>query len=178
MPAPAPTNEHLPYDDDSFDAAMATVTVHQWSDTIAGLRQLRRVARGPVVVLTFDGDALDRLWLADYAPELIAAERRRYPPLGLIAEHIGATCTVQEIAVPIDCVDGFTEAFYARPERFLDPQVRCSQSAWTFVDDTDETRAVEHLRRDLESGAWDQRHGHLRTQPEFIGSLRLLTSHP
>jgi len=127
-----------------------------------------------VVVLTGDGDALDRLWLADYAPQLIAAERRRYPALDRIAAHIGATCTVEEVAIPIDCVDGFTEAYYARPERFLDPRVRRSQSAWSFVDDADEDRAVERLRQDLESGAWDERYGHLRSQPEFVGCMRLL----
>ncbi|MET7394160.1 class I SAM-dependent methyltransferase [Dactylosporangium sp. NPDC005572] len=178
VPALDATAERLPFDDDSFDAALASVTVHQWSDTVAGLRELRRVTRGPVVVLTFDGDALDLLWLAEYAPELIAAERRRYPALDLIAAHIGATCGIQPVPVPIDCVDGFTEAFYARPERFLDPAVRRSQSAWTFVDDADEARAVDHLRRDLDSGAWDERYGHLRTQPEFVGSLRLLIGRP
>jgi len=128
-PAIDATAERLPFDDNSFDAAMATLTVHQWPDLTAGLRELRRVARGPVVVLTGDGEALDRLWLAHYAPELIAAERRRYPPLDRIAEHIGATCTVQELAIPIDCVDGFTEAYYARPEMFLNPRVRAAQSA-------------------------------------------------
>jgi SAM-dependent methyltransferase len=178
VPAIDACAEMLPFDDCSFDAAMATVTVHQWTDSSRGLAEMRRVTRGPVVVLTFDGDALDLLWLAEYAPELIAAERRRFPALDLIAEHIGATCDIQQVPVPIDCVDGFTEAFYARPERFLDPAVRRSQSAWTFVDDADEARAVEHLRRDIEAGAWDERYGHLRTQPEFVGSLRLLVGRP
>ena len=71
--------ERLPFDDDSFDAAMATLTVDQWPDVGAGLREMRRVTHGPVVILTFDGDALDRFWLADYVPELIEVERRRYP---------------------------------------------------------------------------------------------------
>ncbi|MFF4618817.1 class I SAM-dependent methyltransferase [Nonomuraea jabiensis] len=170
--------ERLPFDDDSFDAAMATVTVHQWSDTEQGLRELRRVSRGPVVILTFDGDALDLLWLAEYAPELIAAERRRYPPIDLIASLIGGRTEVMPVPIPVDCVDGFTEAFYARPERFLDPQVRASQSAWGFVDDDAEARAVDRLRRDLDSGAWDDRFGQLREQPEFVGSLRLVVGHP
>ncbi|MEV4071381.1 class I SAM-dependent methyltransferase [Nonomuraea fuscirosea] len=177
-PAVNATAERLPFDDDAFDAAMATVTVHQWSDTERGLRELRRVSRGPVVVLTFDGDALDLLWLAEYAPELIAAERRRYPPIDLIASLVGGRADVVPVAIPIDCVDGFTEAYYARPERFLDPGVRASQSAWGFVDDAAEARAVEELRRDLESGAWDHRHGRLRDQPEFLGSLRLIIGHP
>lgn len=168
------TAEHLPFDDGAFDAVMATVTVHQWSDPVRGLAELRRVARGPVVVLTFDGDVLDRLWLAEYAPELIAAERRRYPPIAEIATAIGSSAEVVEVPISIDCADGFTEAYYARPEMFLNPQVRAAQSAWGFVDDAATTRAVDRLRADLNSGAWDTCHGHLRTQPQFIGALRLI----
>ncbi len=78
--------ERLPFDDDAVDAAMALVTVHQWRDLRTGLQEMRRVSRGPVVVLTFDGDALDRFWLADYAPELITVERRRYPAISMILE--------------------------------------------------------------------------------------------
>ncbi|MBT2234178.1 methyltransferase domain-containing protein [Nonomuraea sp. NEAU-A123] len=177
-PALDATAERLPFDDDAFDAAMATVTVHQWTDTERGLRELRRVSRGPVVILTFDGAALDLLWLAEYAPDLITAERRRYPPIDLIATLVGGHADVVPVAIPIDCVDGFTEAYYARPERFLDPQVRASQSAWGFVDDAAEARAVDRLRHDLDSGVWDDRYGHLREQPEFLGSLRLIIGHP
>lgn len=172
------TAEELPFADGSFDAAMATITVHQWADTDKGLRELRRVSRGPVVILTFDGDALDLLWLADYVPELIAAERRRYPAIAHIVDVLGGTSTVTTIPIPIDCVDGFTEAYYARPERFLDAAVRRSQSAWGFVDEVATLRAVRQLGDDLETGAWDAKYGVLRTQPEFVGSLRLITASP
>ncbi|MGC4897481.1 class I SAM-dependent methyltransferase [Micromonospora sp. DT31] len=178
VPAVDATAERLPFDDDSFDAVMATVTVHQWSDAARGLTELRRVARGPVVVLTFDGAALDRFWLAGYAPELIVAERRRYPAIAMIADLVGRAVEVVEVPIPIDCVDGFTEAYYARPERFLDPRVRAAQSAWGFVDADVEARAVERLRADLTSGVWEQRHGHLRAQPRFPGSLRLIVGRP
>ena len=178
VPALHATAEELPFDDDSFDAVMAAVTVHQWSDVARGLGELRRVARQAVVVLTFDGDALDRLWLAEYAPELIAAERRRYPAIDTVAKLTGGNAEVLEVPIPIDCVDGFTEAYYARPEQFLDPRVRAAQSAWGFVDARAADRAVEALRVDLGSGAWDARHGHLLTQPEFHGSLRLIVGRP
>src|SRR5262249_27388707 len=144
--------ESLPFRDGSVDAGMAIVTVHQWSDMPRGLVELRRVSRGPVMVVTFDGDALDRFWLAAYAPERIAAERRRYPAIEDIRRLIGGRSEVHPIPVPIDCIDGFTEAYYARPERFLDPMVRRSQSAWTFVAAAAADRAVAGLRADLESG--------------------------
>lgn len=168
--------EALPLDDQSVDAAMAMVTVHQWSDPAKGLAELRRVSRGPVIVLTFDGDALDQYWLADYAPELIAAERRRYPPIDQIAATLGGTTEVQVVPVPIECADGFTEAFYARPERFLDPAVRAAQSAWGFVDPQVAHRFSNALEADLASGRWDERYGDWRNKPEFAGSLRLIVS--
>jgi SAM-dependent methyltransferase len=170
--------EHLPFDDLSFDASMATVTIHQWSDFAAGIKELRRVTRGPVVVLTFDGEALDRFWLADYAPELIAAERRRYPAMQDLCRLLGGRATVEAIQIPIDCLDGFTEAFYAKPDQFLDENVRRSQSAWTFVDPDSQIRIVDALRKDLETGAWEERYGHWRQKPTFEGSLRLVVGYP
>lgn len=174
VPALVGVAEDLPFDDDAFDAAMAMVTVHQWPDAHRGLAELRRVSRGPVVVLTFDGEALDRFWLIDYAPELIAAERTRYPSMEEICAALGEGSLVSTVPVPIDCVDGFGEAFYARPEAFLDPEVRRSQSAWGFVSEEDEERSVERLRGDLESGAWDERYSNWRTKAVFEGSLRLI----
>ena len=166
--------ECLPFEDDAFDAAMAMVTVHQWRDAEAGVRELRRVARHAVVLLTFDGDALDRFWLADYAPQLIAAERRRYPSPASIGQWLGPGARVSTVPVPRDCTDGFTEAYYARPEAFLVEANRRAQSAWTFVSDDVERASVTRLADDLDSGAWDAAHGHLRGQDSFAGSLRLI----
>lgn len=178
LPAVDAGAERLPFDDRAFDAAMATVTVHQWTDARAGLRELRRVAAGPVVVLTFDGEHLDRLWLGDYFPELLVAERQRYPPLNLIGRVLGGAVTVTEVPVPIDCTDGFTEAFYARPQAFLDPAVRAGQSAWGFIDQGAVDDGVARLARDLQNGDWDARYGPLRSQPTFLGSLRLVVAQP
>jgi SAM-dependent methyltransferase len=177
-PAIDGTAEKLPFPDKSFDAAMAMVTVHQWPDPERGLRELRRVSRGPVVVLTFDGDALDLLWLAEYAPELVAVESQRYPKLDRIRRVLGGTSKIVPVPVPIDCVDGFTEAYYARPERFLDPAVRAAQSAWGFVEPPAIDRAMGRLRADLDSGEWERKFGYFRQRSHFVGSLRLVTAHP
>ncbi len=164
----------LPLADDAVTSTMATVTIHQWPDPAAGLAELRRVTVGPVVVLTFDPEALDTLWLAQYSPELYSAETRRYPSIDSIIDALGPRTIVVPVPVPFDCSDGFTEAFYGRPEAFLDPAVRGSQSAWSFVGADAETRAVDNLTSDLASGRWDERFGHLRHQPTFMGSLRLV----
>ena len=177
-PAIAAVAEKLPLDDQSFDAAMALVTVHQWPDLAKGLQELRRVTRGPVVLLTFDPDALDRWWMADYAPEMLAVERRRFPTIATLVETLGGACEVHAVPIPVDCVDGFSEAYYARPEAFLDPAVRRSQSAWSFVPDEVQARIVERLGADLASGEWDRRYREWRAKPFFEGSLRGIVSRP
>jgi SAM-dependent methyltransferase len=58
-PCAAATAESLPFDDQSFDAAMAFATLHHWQDPIAGLQEMRRVARR-VVVFTHDGSDTER----------------------------------------------------------------------------------------------------------------------
>jgi hypothetical protein len=168
----------LPLDDDSVDAAMAVWTVHQWPDLKAGLAELRRVARGPVLVAAGDGPSLSRWWLNDYAPELIVAEQRRYPPIGAIAEALGGVVEVATIPIPFDCTDGITEAFYGRPERLLDPAVRAAQSSWAFVDAADVNRFTQTLSDDLACGRWDERYGYWRRMPAYTGSLRLIVARP
>lgn len=113
--------EDLPFGDDTFDAAMATFSIHQWSDFEAGLREMRRVARGPVVVLTCDPDLVREFWLYEYAPAVLDTEARRYPSIETIARTLDGEVLVRPVPIPADCTDGFNEAYYARPERLLDP---------------------------------------------------------
>lgn len=169
--------EALPLDDDAVDASMAMVTVHQWPDAVAGLREMRRVTCGPVLVLSFDPAELGRLWLMDYAPELQQVEAGRFPSIDTLTAALGPGTEVVPVPIPIDCVDGFTEAFYARPEELLDPEVRRSQSAWSFLEPGVEDRIVRALAADLASGAWDRRYGEHRALPEFHGAVRLVVGH-
>jgi len=174
-PAIDATADALPFDDDTFDAALAVFTIHHWPDLDRGLAEVRRVTRGPVVIMTADPEALGDLWQAHYAPEFHATERQRYPSLTRIATALGGgPLEVRPLRIPLDCSDGFADAFYGRPEALLDPAVRNAQSAWSFVADDAQSRFARRLRADLDSGAWDERHGHLRTQPEFEGSIRIL----
>ncbi|MCK8783450.1 class I SAM-dependent methyltransferase [Roseomonas sp. NAR14] len=170
--------ESLPFPDGAFDAAMATFTVHQWRDLGAGLAEMRRVTRGPVAILSCDPDAVADFWLNDYAPEVLATEARRYPPIAAIAAALGGTAAVLPVPIPLDCRDGFNEAYYGRPERLLEDGARLACSAWSFVAPAVRDRAVAALRRDLVDGTWDARHGALRTRPEFHGSLRLVVARP
>lgn len=170
--------DHLPFDDNSFDASMAMVTVHHWPDINKGLKELRRVTKNQVVIMTFDPTCLDNFWNVNYFPELIEVEKARYPTIDLIKASLGGTCEVVPIPIPLDCVDGFQEAFYGRPEAFLEKEVRLSQSAWGFLPAGLEDKLVKALADDLKSGEWDRKYGHFRSAPTFTCALRLIVSHP
>jgi SAM-dependent methyltransferase len=169
--------EALPLDDGAVEAAMACVTIHHWQPPAAGLKELRRVARGPVVVFTFELDALPA-WQRRFLAPGIERERPRFPAIDAVAEALGGRTRVERIATPADCRDGFFEAFWNRPERLLDPAVRSAQSVWALLERGDEERIVEELSRSLSSGEWDAEHGHLRELESFDGSLRLVISEP
>lgn len=172
------TADALPFPDGSFDAAMASVTIHQWPRLEAGLAEMRRVARGPVVVLTFDPVVPEPWWQPEYVPELFEVEARRMPSMERIAGALGGRVEVETVPVPADCIDGFGQAFFARPEATLDPEVRRAMSAWSFVAPEVVDRYVRELGADLESGRWDERWGRFRTLDEFDVGLRLVVAHP
>ncbi|MHB1538928.1 MAG: class I SAM-dependent methyltransferase [Solirubrobacteraceae bacterium] len=168
--------EKLPLDDDSVDTAMAILTIHHWDDPLAGLHEMCRVARDRVLVLTFDIDALADFWMiSDYLPETLTDDRARFPTIQTILETLSGG-TALPIPIPLDCRDGFFECHYARPEAYLDPHVRAAQSVWPRLPAGVEQRAIQALKADLDSGAWDQRHGHLRTQLTYEGGLRLIVA--
>lgn len=177
-PAIVGTAEHLPLDDGAVDTALAVLTVHHWPDLATGLRELRRVARGPVVILTFDPNRIREFWMNHYCPEVLAVEASRYPDIGNIRGILGGRTSVEEIPIPRDCTDGFQEAFYARPFAFLDIEVRRAQSAWGFVDQGIQERSMGQLARDLDAGVWHAHYGHIAELSEYHGAFRLIRATP
>lgn len=81
---------------------------------------------------------------------------------------------MRSVPIPLLCRDGFNEAYYGRPEMLLNAEARLAYSSWSFVEQAIVGRFALHLLGDLASGAWDERHGHLRRQPNLDGSLRLI----
>jgi SAM-dependent methyltransferase len=175
-PCVAATAESLPFEDQTFDAAMAFATVHHWPDPIAGLREMRRVARR-VVVFTHDStDAgwLRRFWLTrDYLPEVADILIGR-PSLTELARAIGAR--IEPVLIPWDCADGFFEAYWRRPEAYLDDRVRRGISVWARVGPEAEQRAVRSLRDDLAAGRWAERNRDLLDLEAAELGLRLVVT--
>lgn len=164
----------LPFGDDAFDAALAVLTIHHWPDPIAGLRELRRVARSRVVVLTHFIRSLEHFWLvSDYFPETIDEDLVRFPMEDQIRQTLDVI-DIETVPVPHDCVDGFLACYWARPEAYLDKAVRSGMSIFLLLDPSLVAERIRRLEADLTSGAWDDRYGHLRSLSEYDWGYRLV----
>jgi SAM-dependent methyltransferase len=173
--------EDLPFADQSFDASLAVLTVHHWADLGAGLAEMRRVSRKRIVIVTFDPEALTELWInRDYFPETLTLKRRSEATSGGLTELL-AGATVEPIPVPRDCTDLFFAALWARPEKLFDEDVVKPMWVWQSISEEARQSGRERLRADLESGAWEERYGHLRALPWLDVGLRLVSvpcTHP
>jgi SAM-dependent methyltransferase len=168
--------EDLPFPDGSFDASMAVLTAHHWTDLDAGLAEMLRVTRGRVLIVAFDPTALADLWIArDYFPAMLNLKRRSGASSGDLMARLPGSTSVP-IPVPRDCTDLFFAALWARPEMLFDEEVM--QPMWVWQSISEEARRCGHKRlaADLKSGAWEERHGHLRERPELDVGLRLVLS--
>jgi SAM-dependent methyltransferase len=162
--------ESLPAETAAFDAAMAVLTIHHWRDWRLGLREMRRVARSRIVLLTFDTNA-SSFWLTrDYLPSITALDRKTMPPLEMLAEELGPF-EATPVLVPHDCSDGFLGAYWRRPDAYLDPVVRRSISVFAKIN---AEKGLSKLAHDLATGAWRQRNADLLALDAMDVGYRLL----
>lgn len=174
VPAVNAYAEALPFDDKSFDAAMAILTVHHWQNIKKGLNELKRVARKKIIIMTFDPDEVHKFWLADYIPQMVTSDKARLPKIDFLVKSLGGKCEDNIVPIPANCTDGFNEAYYARPGKFLKNEVRRSQSFWDYMDKETELKAVEKLKEDIDSGKWNRKYGYLLKQEFYEGAIRLI----
>jgi len=164
--------EDLPFDDNSFDASMAILTVHHWADKEKGLTEMRRVTRGQVVVFTYD-PSFWGFWLLDYFPELVTLDEAQMPGMKEYQEWLGAV-EISTVPIPHDCTDGFLSAYWRRPAAYLDPGIRAAMSPFWAIGDVSE--GLKKLASDLDTGAWAQRYSDLLNLDACDCGYRLVTT--
>lgn len=161
--------QNLPFDDASFDASMAILTIHHWPDKQAGLQEMRRVTRGRIVLLTYD--PAYRPWLTDYLPELAELDEAQMPAMDNYNRWLGDV-QVKPLLVPHDCTDGFLYAYWRRPSAYLDAGIRSGSSSFWTIRSVD--AALERLKRDLETGEWTRKYSELLSLDSYDAGYRLI----
>ena len=161
----------LPFSASTFDAALAILTLHHWPDRAQGLRELRRVARDRVVILTWD-PAFPGFWLTDYFPQIMEIDRPIFPPMQALADILGPV-DVNAVPIPHDCRDGFMCAYWRRPEAYLDARVRSAISTFAKID---VETALARLAVDLQSGEWHRRNADILERQHLDLGYRLVVA--
>lgn len=177
-PAVQAEAEALPFEDRSFDAALAVLSDHHWRDRARGLAELRRVARRRVVLFNADPAEAERFWLTrDYLPSFLGLIPEAYRRPDAWAEELVrrlGPARLEPVPVPHDCEDGFYGAFWRRPEAYLNTRVRAGISVFALLDPQEVSDALGRLAADLESGAWQRRHGALLERDDLDLGFRLV----
>lgn len=164
--------EALPFRQDTFDCALAVLTIHHWSDIEQGLREAQRVAKHNVVLLTWIGFT-SPFWLLDYLPQIKAIDEPLFPSIEELSAWLGPVRSVV-VPIPHDCTDGFLCAYWRRPAAYLDAGVRSAISTFSRVTDVEE--GLERLKADLATGLWYERYGGLLTREEIDFGYRVVVS--
>ena len=170
-PAVCAPAENLPFDNDSFDAAMAVLTIHHWNDQQKGLKELKRVARKRIVILTFDPQA--RPWPTQYFPELAELDAETMPTIESLTRLLGPS-KVQAVPIPHDCQDGFLYSYWRRPQAYLDEKLRSGSSSFWKIADV--AAGLGNLKRDLETGDWHRRYSDMLDQDAYDAGYRLVVT--
>src|SRR5262245_40870918 len=164
--------ENLPFDDSSFDASMAVLTIHHWSDQERGVREMRRVTRGRIVFLTYD-PSFRGFWLADYFPALVTLDEGQMPQMADYEKWLDSV-EVSAVPIPHNCKDGFLAGYWRRPGAYLDERVRAAMSSFWKLGNVAE--GLGKLEADLKSGAWEQRYSRLLKLEELDCGYRLVVT--
>ena len=167
----------LPLADGSVDAAIAVLSVHHWHpEQERGVREMRRVARDRIVILTIDPEVSGKMWLMrDYLPEVARLDSEIFPDPASVAQWLGGA-EVATVPVSRRTPDWTLLSFWAHPERVLDEQACKATSGFARMAPEVVRRVRGAVGDDLADGTWDARYGELRRLESYDAGLRLITA--
>ena len=113
-------------------------------------------------------------WLDDYFPGLAADPPSRYPQL--VEFEVLGRVTVEPVRLPADCTDGFTGAYWRRPDAYLDEAVRANMSTFALLEDRVVADGVARLAQDLADRSWHSRYASVLTALELDVGYRLVVA--
>jgi SAM-dependent methyltransferase len=178
LPAIKAMADRLPFHDKSVDASMTVLSLHHWHPRqMVGVREMRRISRERVVIVTIDPRVSGQMWLmAEYLPEVADLDNQIFPLPGTICEWLGGTPAIEVLPISRDTVDWTLVSFWAHPERVLNPAARAATSGFARQSPSVVDRVISRVDRGLKSGLWEERYGYLRQLDEYDAGLRMITS--
>ena len=164
--------ESIPLADGSVDGIVSTLASHHFTSLTGAAAEMHRICpKGPIVIFTIDLRKCGNLWFYEYFPEFHQRDLESFPPIAELAEVLvdnkSWETAITPFPLPHDLIDRFMLAGWNRPEIYFDETFRANISRFALAQPTVVKGGLERLRKDLETGAWDERHGHLRQQDAY-----------
>ncbi|WP_299770936.1 class I SAM-dependent methyltransferase [uncultured Pseudoteredinibacter sp.] len=153
--------EALPFGDNSFKQCLTVLSIHHWQNRTLALEEIKRVTERRFIALSWNPDATPYWLLQDYFPELYAIDRSIFPKIDELETHF-PNIQIYPLAIPANCQDGFTAAYWARPEAYLDDKIRQNMSSFSKIENVD--KGLKKLAEDLSSGQWNRKYASLLEQ--------------
>jgi hypothetical protein len=109
----------------------------------------------------------------DYFPRILEIDRKIFPRIEMIGSFF-KRISVQEVAIPYDCTDGFLGAYWRRPHEYLKPDIRKSISTFNNISPGD--NGFKHLEQDLRTGEWNKRYYDLLEKSSLDIGYRIIAA--
>ena len=170
---------NLPLSDQSVDAAIMMLAFHHFLDYQQALKEVHRVVgNGQIILFTYDPAMISGFWLSEYFPSFVKDVESTFLAIPQLVDEIQAVgdnvVEVIPFPLPHDLSDSFAAVGWARPELYLDSGIRNGISSFTKIDDNEFSSGLSRLEKDLETGRWDQKYGHLRQQSQYDVGYRFV----
>lgn len=164
--------ENLPLPNQSADTAIIMLAFHHFRDHQQALREIHRViGNGQIVLFTYDPVMISNFWLVKYFPSFIQDVESTFLTIPQLTAEIeavtGSIVNLIPFPLPYDLSDSFAAVGWARPELYLDSNIRNGISSFAKLDADELRDGLSRLQEDLKRGVWDREYGHLRQQEQY-----------
>ncbi len=171
--------EQIPLPDRSADAAIIMLALHHFQNYRQALKEIYRIiGDGAIILFTYDPELISSFWLVNYFPSFMVDVQSTFLPIPALISEIKSvsnlTVNVSPFPLPNDLSDSFAAVGWARPELYLDGNIRNGISSFAKMTATELDRGLTNLRDDLNTKAWDRQYGHLRQQQEYDVGYRFI----
>jgi ubiquinone/menaquinone biosynthesis C-methylase UbiE len=154
--------EQIPFNDDFFDGAIATLTLHHWDSLEKGFKEIHRVMKPntKMVVFAAISDLTEKFWLQHYFPKMSAAATRKEPKYAAVENAVRQAgfkiAQIEKYFIQDDLQDQFLYAGKNNPKLYLNPNVRSGISSFAQLSLKEEVeQGLKQLKADIESGNFE-----------------------
>ncbi len=171
--------EQISLPDRSADAAIVMLAFHHFQDYRQALKEIHRIiGDGAIILFTYDPELISSFWLVNYFPSFMIDVQSTFLPVPKLISEIesisNSTVNISPFPLPNDLSDSFAAVGWAKPELYLDSNIRNGISSFAKMTATELDRGLTSLRDDLKTKAWDRQYGHLRQQQEYDAGYRFI----